>query len=134
MRDADDASLREQLAALDGRIAEQRARIDGFRETHGIVSEARDDNRDAAKLKGLNDSINVAEDEEMRAAGRLAAVQRALEAGEPVSQDKSSLGICVEHLHRLSTLDGDDVVGAGGCATGHVFCQTHIRGHPKRAI
>jgi succinoglycan biosynthesis transport protein ExoP len=93
VRDADDASLREQLAALDGRIAEQRARIDGFRETHGIVSEARDDNRDAAKLKGLNDSINVAEDEEMRAAGRLAAVQRALEAGEPVSQDKDRAAI-----------------------------------------
>jgi len=102
-RDADDASLRAQLAALEERIVTQRARIDDFRDTHGIVSEAREDNRDAAKLKGLNESINAAEDEEMRAAARLAAVQRALAAGQPVTQDKDRAAI--ERLEeRIATL------------------------------
>jgi len=102
-RDEDDTSLRSQLTALDERIAAQRARIDEFRETHGIVSEARDDNRDAAKLKGLNESINVAEDEEMRAAARLAAVQRALEAGQPITQGQDRAAI--ERLEeRIATL------------------------------
>ena len=40
-------------------------RIDDFRQAHGIVSDAREDNRAAAKLKGLNEAINAAEDEEM---------------------------------------------------------------------
>ena len=92
-RTTDDEALRSQLAALDGKIAAQRALVDGFREQHGIVSDDRTENRDAAKLKGLNESINRAEDEEMRAAARLGAVQSAIAAGQPVTQGKDRAAI-----------------------------------------
>lgn len=92
-RTSDDEVLRSQLAALDVKIAAQRALVDGFREQHGIVSADRTENRDAAKLKGLNESINKAEDEEMRAAARLGAVQSAIAAGQPVTQGKERAAI-----------------------------------------
>lgn len=85
-RDTDDRVAREQLAALDAKIAAQRAEIDGFRAAHGIVSEERADNAHAAKLKGLNESINKAGDEEMRAAARLDALRAAAAAGKPVGE------------------------------------------------
>ncbi len=92
-RATDDEKLRTQLTALDGKIAAQRALVDAFREQHGIVSEERADNRGAAKLKGLNASINAAEDEEMRAAARLGAVQAAIAEGKPVTQGKERAAI-----------------------------------------
>lgn len=92
-RGSDDEARRAQLAALEEKIAAQRTRIDDFRQAHGIVSDAREDNRAAAKLKGLNEAINAAEDEEMRAAARLAALDRALAAGEPVTQGQERAAI-----------------------------------------
>jgi succinoglycan biosynthesis transport protein ExoP len=92
-RGSDDEARRTQLAALEEKIAAQRARIDDFRQAHGIVSDAREDNRAAAKLKGLNEAINAAEDEEMRATARLAALERALAAGEPVTQGQDRAAI-----------------------------------------
>lgn len=92
-RGSDDEARRAQLAALEEKIAAQRTRIDDFRQAHGIVSDAREDNRAAAKLKGLNEAINAAEDEEMRAAARLAALERALAAGEPVTQGQERAAV-----------------------------------------
>lgn len=92
-RDSDDSSLRQQLAALDDKIAAQRAKVDGFRDEHGIVSDERAENAHAAKLKGLNESINQAADEEMRAAARLDAIRAALAAGKPVAEGKNLAAI-----------------------------------------
>lgn len=92
-RDNDDQALRDQLAGLEDRIAAQRAQVDLFRDTHGIVSEERADNTHAAKLKGLNESINKAVDEELRAAARLDAIRAALAAGKPVAEGKNLAAI-----------------------------------------
>ena len=85
--DHSNSELQTQLAALETRIAEQRRRMDRFRSAHGIVSTELADNRELAKLTGLNDSINRAEEDEAKAQARLAAVREALAAGEPVTQD-----------------------------------------------
>ncbi|MGE3774621.1 MAG: hypothetical protein AB7I32_16980, partial [Gammaproteobacteria bacterium] len=102
-RDTDDRAAREQLAALDAKIAARRAEIDAFRAAHGIVSEERTENTHAAKLKGLNDSINKAEDEEMRAAARLDALRVAAAAGKPVAeaQNLAAIGRLQEKVETL---------------------------------
>ncbi|HMM77027.1 MAG TPA: hypothetical protein PJ986_15055 [Gammaproteobacteria bacterium] len=92
-RDTDDRAAREQLAALDAKIAARRAEIDAFRAAHGIVSEERTENTHASKLKGLNESINKAEDEEMRAAARLDALRAAAAAGKPVAEAQNLAAI-----------------------------------------
>lgn len=85
-RDVDDRAAREQLAALEAKITARRAEIDAFRSAHGIVSEERTENAHAAKLQGLNASINEAEDGEMQAAARLDALRAAIAAGKPVAE------------------------------------------------
>ncbi len=92
-RDTDDRGVREQLAALDAKIAARRAEIDAFRAAHGIVSEERTENTHAAKLNGLNESINKAEDEETRAAARLDALRVAAAAGKPVAEAQNLAAI-----------------------------------------
>lgn len=87
------ADLKGQLAALETRIAEQRARVDAFRVEHDIVSPERAENRDLAKLTGLNESINRAEEDEMKARARFDAVRQAITAGEPVTQGRDRAAI-----------------------------------------
>ncbi|MSQ67024.1 MAG: hypothetical protein EXR83_02345 [Gammaproteobacteria bacterium] len=82
------AGLQLELQQLEARIATQRSALDAYRERHGIVSSDRTENREAAKLRGLNDSLNTAEEEELKATAYLAAVTRAIELGEPVTQDR----------------------------------------------
>jgi len=102
-RDTDDRAATEQLAALDAKIAARRAEIDAFRAAHGIVSEERTENTHAAKLTGLNESINKAEDEEMRAAARLDALRVAAAAGKPVAeaQNLAAIGRLQEKVETL---------------------------------
>ena len=119
-RDSDDQSLRGQVAALDEKIAAQRAGINAFRTSHGIVSEERAENSHAAKLNGLNDSINKAADDEMRAAARLEAIRAANAAGRPVAEGQNLAAI--ERLQaKVETLR--DTVRAQGDQFTEKFAQ-----------
>ncbi|MBI2802097.1 MAG: hypothetical protein HYX63_17745 [Gammaproteobacteria bacterium] len=106
------ADLKGQLAALETRIAEQRARVDAFRVEHDIVSPERAENRDLAKLTGLNESINRAEEDETKARARFDAVRQAIAAGEPVTQDRDR--VAIEQLEEKMRVLRDQVQAYAG--------------------
>lgn len=101
--DSDSEMLRGQLAEMQAQIDVQKRKVDGFRREHGIVSSERTDNRELARLKGLNDAINRAEEEEVKAAARLDSVRAAIAAGEPVTQgsDRAALERLEERVMQL---------------------------------
>jgi len=86
-------SLRQQYEALGVKITEKREALDGFRKDNEILSIGRDENQVLARLKGLNDSLNTAVEEEIKARARLDAIMAAIKRGQTVvpDQDKRSL-------------------------------------------
>jgi uncharacterized protein involved in exopolysaccharide biosynthesis len=76
--------LQDQVAQLQRRIAIKRDELTQFRRRYDIVSMERDENQLLARLKGLTNSINVAREEEVKARGRLDAVNAALDSGKPI--------------------------------------------------
>lgn len=86
-------SLREQYEALGQKITDKREALDNFRKSNDILSIGRDENQVLARLKGLNDSLNTAIEEEIRAKARLDAIKAAIKRGQTVvpDQDKRSL-------------------------------------------
>ena len=95
--------LQLELQQLEARIATQRSALDAYRERYGIVSSDRTENRETAKLRGLNDSLGKAEEEELKASAYLVAVRRAIELGEPVTQerDRAALDRLTERIALL---------------------------------
>lgn len=78
-------ALREEFAQLEHKIGEKRQALDLFRRTHDILSKQDADNQALARLRGLNDSLNKASDEEVKAKSRLDSVRQAVARGEPVA-------------------------------------------------
>ena len=85
-------SLRQQYEALGEKITHKREELDAFRKDNEILSIGRDENQVLARLKGLNDSLNTAIEEEIKARARLDAIMAAIERGQTVvpDQDKRS--------------------------------------------
>lgn len=86
-------SLREQYEALGQKITDKREALDNFRKSNDILSIGRDENQVLARLKGLNDSLNTAIEEEIKAKARLDTIKAAIKRGQTVvpDQDKRSL-------------------------------------------
>ncbi len=101
-------ALSAQLDELTRRIEQQRSEVDGFRREHDIVSQERTENRDLAKLRGLNDGINTAEQEEIKAVAQLDAIRAAIAAGEPVTQGRDRAAI--ERMEEKITLMREQVL------------------------
>ena len=78
------SKLTEEHQRLGDKIAEQRHALEAFRAEHDIVSLESDGNVAMARLAGLNESLNVAEEAAVEAEARLAAIRAAVAAGEPV--------------------------------------------------
>lgn len=77
-------SLEEEARQLDQKIKAKRQELENFRETHNILSDTGADNTPMLRLKGLNDALNKAIDEQAKTNGKLQAVRAALARGEPV--------------------------------------------------
>ncbi len=95
--------LREQYEALGRRIEEKRAELRSFRERHRILSTARDENQILARLKGLNESLNEANDARVKARARLEAIEAAIARGEVLvpQEDKRSYAEMVKRAQEL---------------------------------
>jgi len=95
--------LHEQYQSLGQKIEQKRAALHRFREENQILSTARDENQVLARLKGLNDSLNAANEEKIKARARLNAVEAAIARGETVvpEQEKRSY---VELVRRAQEL------------------------------
>ncbi len=94
------ATLNDQIETLESNITDKRKQLDTFRQQTDILSDERGENQVLARLKGLNDSLNAAEDEELQTKARLEVVRTAIAEGKPVFLENSS-----DNDNRLATLE-----------------------------
>ena len=92
------ASLEEEARQLDLKIKVKRQALADFRETHNILSDTGADNTPMLRLKGLNDALNKAIDEQAKTSGKLSAIRAALARGEPVMPKDEAAGLA--HLEK----------------------------------
>lgn len=94
------AKLRGQVDTLQQRLAAKRDEIESFRAEHDILSLEREENRLAARLKGLTESLNAARQEMVTAEGEVDSIQAALDAGRLVytDQDRARLADLEDRL------------------------------------
>lgn len=78
-----------ELQGLSNKIDVARLKLDEFRRNHDITSTGREENEAAARLNGLNKSLNQASEEEVKAKARLDAVRKAIERGQTVVPQES---------------------------------------------
>lgn len=99
--DDTNAMLDRQSDELQNRIARKRDGIDNFRKQYDIVSMQREENRVLARLKGLNNSLNVAKDEELKANSDLNAIKAAIRRGRPI--------VSLQDQRRIANLETREV-------------------------
>jgi len=91
--DSTRTALTDQLDSLNTKIAAQRTQLQTFRKQYDIVSIKRDENRALARLKGLNTSLDKANDDRATAEAHLAALREALAQGEPMVRPQDQRGL-----------------------------------------
>jgi len=99
-------AAREQIIELQQRIERMRGELADFRSRHDIASMQREENRVLARLKGLTESLNEVEANEVAARARADALKDALARGEDVAldQDREELSIMQAQLRELRAL------------------------------
>lgn len=86
-------ALDDETTQLARRVEAKRTELEEFRRIHDIVSTRDTDNQALARLKGLNDALNKATEEEAKAQGRLDAVRAAIARGRPVLAPREAQGL-----------------------------------------
>jgi uncharacterized protein involved in exopolysaccharide biosynthesis len=82
--------LAEQAESLEAQISAKRAALTAFRERHDIVTLERDSNRALKRLNSLQTSLADAEDAQIKARARFAAIEAAASRGEPIIADEQA--------------------------------------------
>lgn len=95
--------IEDELKGLAGKIDAKRRDLENFRKINNIYSTGREENEPLARLKGLNDSLNKANDEEVKAKAQLDAIQSAIAGGQSVvpDQEQGSVQDLQKRLHEL---------------------------------
>ena len=83
-------ALREELARLNQRLGEKRKALEDFRQTADIVSGERDENQVLARVKGLSNSLNLANDKVAQAEGRVRSIRESQAAGKTVVRSRDN--------------------------------------------
>lgn len=78
------AALEGEKNQLERKIGEKRQELDQFRRAHDILTKNGADNQAMARLSGLNNALNKASEDEVKAKAKLDAVKEALAKGKPV--------------------------------------------------
>ncbi|BCX88356.1 polysaccharide biosynthesis transport protein [Methylomarinovum tepidoasis] len=96
-------ALRERLAALQGKIAARRKALEDFRQRYDIASLERGENTALARLNGLTEALNKANEAVVEARSRLEAVKAAVAAGKPVvpEEDQQVLAVLEQRAQAL---------------------------------
>ncbi|QSA98602.1 hypothetical protein [Methylococcus sp. EFPC2] len=86
-------ALRLEIDQLETKVADKRQALDLFRRTHDILSKDEAGNQAVSELRGLNDALNKANDEETKAKARIDAARAAIARGESVAppEERASL-------------------------------------------
>lgn len=97
------AEINEQLRRIERQLADKRREIEGFRVRHDIVSMENSDNHAPARLQGLNNSLNAALEEEVKAKAKLDAIREALAQGKDVvpEADSQALAVLLQQAEKL---------------------------------
>jgi len=83
-------AVQEELSGLNDKIEQKRMELAQFRQQYAIISTGREENEALARLKGLNNALNTASEEEVKAKSRLDAIRKAIERGEIVVPQNDS--------------------------------------------
>jgi len=86
-------SLEEESRQLDKKVAAKREALEHFRAAHDIQAKTDTDNTPMLRLKGLNEAMNKAIDEQVKAKSKLDAVRAAIARGEPVLPPEEAPGL-----------------------------------------
>lgn len=76
--------IQDELQSLAEKVDVKRFGLNQFRLTHNISSTEREENQTLARLKGLNESLNLASEEEVKTKARLDAINTAIIRGQDV--------------------------------------------------
>ncbi|MDD5578905.1 MAG: integrase [Methylobacter sp.] len=79
--------IEDELKGLTEEINSARAELETFRKNNDISSTGRNENEALARLKGLNDSLNTASEEEVKAKAQLDAIKSAISRNQAVVPD-----------------------------------------------
>ncbi len=83
-------TLRDELARLNQRLAEKRKALEDFRQTADIVSGEREENQVLARVKGLSNSLNAANEKVAQAEGRVRSIKDSMASGKTVVRSRDN--------------------------------------------
>jgi uncharacterized protein involved in exopolysaccharide biosynthesis len=95
--------VEDEVKRLADKVSATRLELEAFRKNHDISSTQREENEAAARLKGLNDSLNKASEDEVKARAHLSSIQTAIGRGKAVVPDDEK-GSLVDLESRLQDL------------------------------
>jgi uncharacterized protein involved in exopolysaccharide biosynthesis len=95
--------IEDELKDLAEKISSKRTELDDFRKINDISSTGRDENEPLARLSGLNNSVNKASEDEVKAKANLDAIKSAIARDQAVvpDRDQGSLQNLEKRLHDL---------------------------------
>lgn len=82
--------LQDELTALSEKLEQKRDELAQFRKHNDIVSAGREENEALARLKGLNNSLNAASEEEVKEKSRLDSIKDSIAKGRTVVTNEDS--------------------------------------------
>ncbi len=96
-------TLNDELARIERQVNDKRRELNEFRLQHDIVSEESTDNQAHARLQGLNESLNKALEEEVKAKAKMDAIHSAIAQGKAVvpEDDSRSLAVMMDRAGKL---------------------------------
>lgn len=89
------SALSDELARIERQVSNKRREIDQFRAQHDILSVESADNQAHARLQGLNQSLNKALEEEVKAKAKMDAIHNAIAQGKNVVPEADTRGLAV---------------------------------------
>ena len=95
--------VEDELAGLAEKVEAARVSLETFRENNDISSTEREENEAAARLRGLNESLNKANEDEVKARASLEAVKAAIARGKAIVPEDEKIGV-LELERRLQDL------------------------------
>lgn len=95
--------IQDELDGLAKKIQVKRVELDQFRHEHDIASIEREENEALARLKGLNEALNDASEDEVKAKAKLDAINKAIERGQAVvpQEDTRTLSLLEDRAQEL---------------------------------
>ncbi len=95
--------IEDELSGLSEKINIKRIELGRFRQSHDISSIGREENEALARLSGLNESLNVANDEAVKAKSRLDSINKAVSRGQSVvpQEDTRTLSLLEQRAQEL---------------------------------